>query len=90
MQKEFLRSASKQKNVKVALEFVELLPKEFVDCRTYNMLATVCVDVNDLENALVAADRMQKRGFALDLPMYTNLISGTTRCRLTGCNIVVV
>lgn len=75
--KDFLQKASRQRDVQMAMDFVEVLPTEVVDRRTYNMLASVCVHASDLENALLTAERMQQRGFQLDLPMYTNLITGT-------------
>ena len=86
MHKEFLNLASKQKEVESAIAFVEMLPNEFVDRRTYNMLTSACVRARDVDNALLAAKLMQKRGFELDLPMYTNLILGASR-RLPPCDV---
>ena len=71
-----MKQALQKKAVKQAMEYVQLLPDEAVDCRTYTMLASVCVHACDVKNALLAAEHMQQRGLKMDLPMYTNLIRG--------------
>ena len=71
-----MKQALKQNAVQEAMEYVQLLPDGAVDCRTYTMLASVCVHACDVKNAFLAAEHMQKRGLKMDLPMYTNLIRG--------------
>ena len=55
----FLRPAATHKSVKQALRFVQLLPRQYVDARTYNMLLRVCAQAGDQRNALHVADMLQ-------------------------------
>ncbi len=72
----FLRPAASQRAVKQALRFVQLLPRQYVDARTYNMLLRVCARAGDLRNALHVADMLQAAGLKMDSHLYTTLISG--------------
>lgn len=72
----FLRPAASQCAVKQALRFVQLLPRQYVDARTYNMLLRVCARAGDLRNALHVADMLQAAGLRMDSHLYTTLISG--------------
>ncbi|CAL8460572.1 g101 [Coccomyxa elongata] len=78
----FLREAADQAcgpkrrhATKLAMRFVQVLPRKFTDARTYNMLVSVCVKAKDLTNALHAADMLRSTGRKLDTILYTNLIS---------------
>lgn len=71
---DFLRAATEQASVRHALRFVQLLPRQFVDARTYNMLVSVCAKTGDVRNALRAADMLRSAGLKLDTILYTNLI----------------
>ncbi|KAL4443545.1 hypothetical protein ABPG75_011282 [Micractinium tetrahymenae] len=71
----FLRPAASQRAVKQALRFVQLLPRQYVDARTYNMLLRVCARACDLRNALHVADMLQAAGLKMDSHLYTTLIS---------------
>jgi pentatricopeptide repeat protein len=62
--------------VKQALRFVQLLPRQYVDARTYNMLLRVCAQAGDLRNAMHVSDMLQAAGLKLDGILYTTLISG--------------
>eukprot|EP00803_Ostreobium_quekettii_P011523 evm.model.scf_535.6 EVM.evm.TU.scf_535.6 scf_535:44271-50781(-) len=79
--KDFLRRAADRKAVKLAFRFLQVLPREFVDARTYNMLVTVCVRASNLAAALKAADMMKSTGLKLDVYLYTNLIKA---CSVAG------
>ena len=54
----------------------QVLPRQYTDARTYNMLISVCVKAKDLTEALHAADMMRSTGKRLDTILYTNLIGG--------------
>ena len=56
---------------------VQLLPRQLVDGRTYNMLVSVCVAARDLPSALKAAEMYKATGRQLDTILYTNLICST-------------
>jgi len=73
-QKDFLRVAGRRGMVAEAFRFVQLLPLDITDSRTYNMLMSVCAENADLPNALKAASVMQAAGLKLDVKHYTNLI----------------
>lgn len=70
----FLRPAAKMCAVRQALRFVQLLPREYVDTRTYNMLLSVCAEAKDVKNAIRAADMLRGTGRKLDTILYTNLL----------------
>jgi pentatricopeptide repeat protein len=72
----FLRPAARRKAVKPALRFVQLLPRQYADARTYNMLLRVCAQAGDLRNAMHVADMLQAAGLRMDAILYTTLISG--------------
>jgi pentatricopeptide repeat protein len=59
-----------------AKRFVQLLPKQYADVRTYNMLVSVCAAAGDLRSGLQAADMLRASGAKPDCVMYTNLIKG--------------
>ncbi len=59
-----------------AMRFVQLLPRRYVDARTYNMLVSVCAAAGDVKSALHAADMLRSTGGKPDTIMYTNLIAG--------------
>jgi pentatricopeptide repeat protein len=61
------------------MRFVQLLPRQYVDARTYNMVLTVCAEARDLRNARHIADMCLASGLKLDTVMYTNLIKGEWR-----------
>ncbi|KAI3428088.1 hypothetical protein D9Q98_006471 [Chlorella vulgaris] len=71
----FLRPAASRNAVKQALRFVQLLPRQYVDARTYNMLLRVCAQAGDLRNAMHVSDMLQAAGLKLDGILYTTLIS---------------
>ncbi|GMH32599.1 hypothetical protein BSKO_00433 [Bryopsis sp. KO-2023] len=75
MQKYFLRLAGNKRAVKQAWKFVELLPVQAKDTRTYNMLISVCVKSHDLDAALKVKDMIGESGMELDVKLFTNLIS---------------
>eukprot|EP00887_Chlorella_sp_A99_P002066 scaffold18.g2066.t1 len=75
----FLRPAAARKAVKHAFRFVQLLPRQYTDARTYNMVLTVCAEAGDLRNAFHCADMLQAAGFKMDTILYTNLIKGEPR-----------
>ena len=54
---------------------LQVLPRNYADARTYNMLVSVCVAARDLKGALAAADMFESTGGRLDTMMYTNLIT---------------
>lgn len=70
--KDFIRKV----DPKSAIKFLEIMPIEFIDCRTFNMVASRCVQEKDIEKTIQTVDLMKRRGLRLDLPIYTNLISG--------------
>jgi pentatricopeptide repeat protein len=71
----FLRPAASLKAVKQAMRFVQLLPRQYTDARTYNMLLRVCAEAGDLRNAMHVADMLQAAGLRMDPILYTTLIS---------------
>lgn len=58
----FLKAAVQRKAVKQAFRFVQVLPRQYVDTRTYNMLVSVCVAASDLKAAMAAADMLVSTG----------------------------
>ena len=62
--------------MRAALRFVQLLPRQYADTRTYNMLLTVCAEAADLRAALRVADMARGVGIKPDTILYTNLIKG--------------
>jgi pentatricopeptide repeat protein len=71
---EFLRCAARKKSVHHGMRFVQLLPRKYVDARTYNMLVSVCAEAGDVKAALRSADMLKASGLKLDTILYTNLI----------------
>lgn len=53
-----------------------MLPRQYTEASTYNMLISVCVKAKDLTQALHAADMFRSTGRKLDTILYTNLIGG--------------
>lgn len=72
----FLRPARTQRAVPAALRYVQLLPRQYADRRTYNMLLSVCADARDVRSGLHAADMLNAAGLRMDTLLYTNLIKG--------------
>lgn len=70
----FLRPAQRRAAVRKALRFVQLLPREYVDAKTYNMLLSVCAQAGDVKNALRVTDMLKAAGLKMDTILYTNLI----------------
>lgn len=70
----FLRPAQRRAAVRKALRFVQLLPREYVDAKTYNMLLSVCAKAGDVKNALRVTDMLKAAGLKMDTILYTNLI----------------
>lgn len=70
----FLRPAATEKAVFQAMRFVQLLPRQYVDARTYNMVLTVCANAGDLRSAMQVADMLQAAGLKQDAIIYTNLL----------------
>ena len=70
----FLRPAADLRAVKQAMRFVQLMPRAFVDARTYNMVLSVCAQAADLRAALQVKDMLQAAGLKPDTILYTNLI----------------
>lgn len=58
----FLKAAAQRSAVKQAFRFVQVLPRQYVDARTYNMLVSVCVAASDLKAAMAAADMLVSTG----------------------------
>ena len=57
------------------MRFVQLMPRPYVDLRTYNMLLRVCAAAGDLRSALQSTGMLQMAGLRLDTRAYTTLIS---------------
>lgn len=72
----FLRAAADHRAVDHAMRFVQLLPNQLTDARTYNMLVSVCIAARDLPGALKAGELLKRTGRKLDTYMYTSLITG--------------
>ena len=70
----FLRVAQRQRSVRRAMRFVQLLPRQFVDPRTYNMVISVCAESGDVKSALRVADMLRAAGHKMDAILYTNII----------------
>jgi hypothetical protein len=79
MQKHFLGKAASLRSamsVKQAFKFLEILPREFTNLQTYNMVVTVCIHARDMAAALQAADILRSTGRKPDAVLYNNLIKG--------------
>lgn len=70
----FLRPAQRQRSVRRAMRFVQLIPRLFVDPRTYNMLLSVCAQAGDVKSAVRVADMLRAAGHKMDTILYTNII----------------
>ncbi|KAG7672854.1 hypothetical protein Ndes2526B_g08327 [Nannochloris sp. 'desiccata'] len=70
----FLRPAQRQRSVRRAMRFVQLIPRQFVDPRTYNMLLSVCAEAGDVKSAVRVADMLRAAGHKMDTILYTNII----------------
>ncbi len=70
----FLRPAQRQRSVRRAMRFVQLIPRQYVDPRTYNMLLSVCAEAGDVRSAVRVADMLRGAGHKMDTILYTNII----------------
>ena len=70
----FLRPAQRQRSVRRAMRFVQLIPRQYVDKRTYNMLLSVCAEAGDVKSAVRVADMLRAAGHKMDTILYTNII----------------
>jgi len=78
-QKHFLGKAASlgsAMSVKQAFRFLEILPHEFTNLQTYNMVVTVCIRARDMAAAMQAADILRSTGRKPDAVLYNNLIKG--------------
>lgn len=78
--KPFLRAAEHQGAVEAALSFLDLMPPDLVDNRTFNMVVSVCVGSKSLHGAFKVLGQMRERGLKPDLILYTNMITVSARC----------
>ena len=76
LHRHFLKAARRKRDVGAALRFVQLLPRENSDARTYNMLVSVCAAARDAAAALRVADMWRSTGRKVDTMLYTNIIVG--------------
>ena len=77
----FLRPAKRQRAVRAALRFVQLLPRQYADPRTYNMVLSVCAGAGDVRAALRVADMLRAAGHRMDTILYTTIIK---TCAVAG------
>lgn len=86
LHRHFLKAARRKRDVDAALRFVQLLPRENTDARTYNMLISVCAAARDAAAALRVADMWRSTGRQVDTMLYTNIIVGAAPppCWLTA------
>jgi len=80
----FLRAASAAGEPRAVLRFLQLLPPEAADGRTYNMALDACARNADLETATSITALMTVRGAALDAIHRTTLIACATRALNLG------
>jgi len=71
----FLRNAERKKDVKAALRFLDLLPGDCIDARTFNMAAKVCAAAGDAKSAIQVADLYRQTGNKVDVMLYTSVIT---------------
>jgi pentatricopeptide repeat protein len=72
----FLQAAGAARNTRAVLRFLQLLPAEFADARTYNMAIKACSTARDLHGALKVIDLMAIRQVPCDFIHFTTLITG--------------
>jgi pentatricopeptide repeat protein len=85
--KVFLRAAGAARNTRAVLRFLQLLPPDFADARTYNMAIKACSTARDLHGALKVIDIMVIRQVPCDVMHFTTLINGAlvNACRTGSC-----
>jgi pentatricopeptide repeat protein len=85
--KVFMRAAGTARNTRAALRFLQLLPPDFADARTYNMAIKACSTARDLHGALKVMDLMAIRQVPCDFIHFTTLINGASvrACRTGSC-----
>ncbi|WIA13975.1 hypothetical protein OEZ85_002539 [Tetradesmus obliquus] len=77
----FLQAAGAARNTRAVLRFLQLLPAECADARTYNMAIKACSTAKDLHGALKVMDMMAIRQVPCDFIHFTTLI---TVCAAAG------
>uniref|UniRef100_A0A383VR28 PROP1-like PPR domain-containing protein n=1 Tax=Tetradesmus obliquus TaxID=3088 RepID=A0A383VR28_TETOB len=77
----FLQAAGAARNMRAVLRFLQLLPAECADARTYNMAIKACSTAKDLHGALKVMDMMAIRQVPCDFIHFTTLI---TVCAAAG------
>lgn len=75
----FLQAAGAARNTRAVLRFLQLLPAECADARTYNMAIKACSTAKDLHGALKVMDMMAIRQVPCDFIHFTTLITGGLR-----------
>ena len=78
--KPFLTAACDKRMVDEALAFLDIMPPEFVDNRTYNMVLSVCVAGKSLQGGFRVMGQLRERGIRPDLILYTNMLTIAARC----------
>eukprot|EP00878_Enallax_costatus_P009353 GHUV01009775.1.p2 GENE.GHUV01009775.1~~GHUV01009775.1.p2 ORF type:complete len:470 (+),score=146.39 GHUV01009775.1:319-1728(+) len=77
----FLRAAGAAQNTRAVLRFLQLLPVDYADAKTYNMAVKACSTAKDLPGALKVIDMMAIRQVPCDYIHFTTLI---TVCAAAG------
>jgi pentatricopeptide repeat protein len=72
----FLQAAGAARNTRAVLRFLQLLPADCADARTYNMAIKACSTARDLHGALKVIDLMAIRQVPCDFIHFTALITG--------------
>lgn len=80
----FLRAAAATKSGRMVLRFLQVLPPEAADGRTYNLALHACVDAADLETATSIVSLMNVRSVPLDVIHRTTLIAVSARALNLG------
>lgn len=70
----FLRSASAHGAVDSAFRFIQLLPSQYTNEKTYNMLLGVCIQARNVKFAIHATHLMNESSIKIDYKHYTQLI----------------
>jgi pentatricopeptide repeat protein len=78
--KPFLTAARNKKMVKEALNFSDVLPHEYADKRTFNMVISVCIAAKSLCGGSEVMRQLRERNISPDLILYTNMITIAARC----------
>jgi pentatricopeptide repeat protein len=61
------------------LAFLDLLPSELADSRTFNMVVSVCAGAWSIHGAFKVLGQLRERGLKPDLKFYTNMITVSAR-----------